>query len=386
MADANQAELDAGTYAEFLSNDRNYAETARVVGAGASTVRERVKRHLARAAQDDASEAAADGPGTAVVLFAGDEAAAAGAVARADAQARYDGYVTQYRAGEIDAAALAAAARQCFPASAAEIEAAGTLPGNADDQLAYAVACRAKDCHAQPGEQCVNWDRGGVAQPQPWAHPVRVSDARTEADAEAVDIPAAPEAEADEPVTGPEPAAEAEAEAEADVAGILRDYPELEAVMQENQPEMLTPADPDGGIDFGKWADAQLAAVMDSPSAKLTAGEHYDAIKTEWDKRQAAAQGGASRPSPKPPVVPITRNRPDADGAGKPAGGRRERAPRPPRPAAVGETRNPGGRQAERVLAKRCEKCGHQFTIPRARAICKSEQACQKRQAALAAA
>jgi hypothetical protein len=49
-----QAQLDADTYAAYQANGENKSETGRVLGIGASTVADRIKRHQARAAQDAA--------------------------------------------------------------------------------------------------------------------------------------------------------------------------------------------------------------------------------------------------------------------------------------------------------------------------------------------
>jgi hypothetical protein len=52
-----QAALDAETYRVFLATGEVKAAAARELGISASTVTERIRRHLARAAQDDAAEA-----------------------------------------------------------------------------------------------------------------------------------------------------------------------------------------------------------------------------------------------------------------------------------------------------------------------------------------
>lgn len=54
------------------------------------------------------------------------------------------------------------------------------LPGlDADDQLAYTISCRTRDCTAQePGQPCTNPNRKGEPIVQPWAHPLRIHDAK----------------------------------------------------------------------------------------------------------------------------------------------------------------------------------------------------------------
>lgn len=51
---ATQAQTDADTFATFIGADSNYSEAGRQLGVGASTVRDRVRRHLARQAADAA--------------------------------------------------------------------------------------------------------------------------------------------------------------------------------------------------------------------------------------------------------------------------------------------------------------------------------------------
>jgi hypothetical protein len=60
------------------------------------------------------------------------------------------------------------------------------LEGNAADQAAYLLPCRnpgdpdgqPQPCGAQPGQPCVDYDRRGRPCVKPWAHPVRIDDAR----------------------------------------------------------------------------------------------------------------------------------------------------------------------------------------------------------------
>jgi hypothetical protein len=51
-----QAEIDAQTYAAYIRNGESKAATGRELEVSASTVARRVERHLARAAQDQATE------------------------------------------------------------------------------------------------------------------------------------------------------------------------------------------------------------------------------------------------------------------------------------------------------------------------------------------
>jgi transposase-like protein len=51
-----QTELDAQAYDAYIRNGENRAATARELGIGATTAYDRIKRHLARQAQDAASE------------------------------------------------------------------------------------------------------------------------------------------------------------------------------------------------------------------------------------------------------------------------------------------------------------------------------------------
>jgi hypothetical protein len=59
---ATQAQTDADTFATFIGADSNYSEAGRQLGVGASTVRDRVRRHLARQAADAAADVTTDVP------------------------------------------------------------------------------------------------------------------------------------------------------------------------------------------------------------------------------------------------------------------------------------------------------------------------------------
>jgi hypothetical protein len=121
---ATQAGLDAQAHGAVERNSGNKAAAARELGIGASTVAERVKRHLARAVQDTAVETPADE-----------------APAVREAPAGLD----------------------------------------ADDQLAYTAECEARDCGALPGEPCISLNRDGEPVAQPWAHPRRIAAAKADA-------------------------------------------------------------------------------------------------------------------------------------------------------------------------------------------------------------
>jgi hypothetical protein len=94
---ATQAEIDADTYAAFTRNGENKSAAGRELGIGTSTVSDRVKRHLARLAQDEAAagDAAQDedetvepegeqAPGAPEATEAGDVPAAAPAAEAGD--------------------------------------------------------------------------------------------------------------------------------------------------------------------------------------------------------------------------------------------------------------------------------------------------------------
>jgi hypothetical protein len=71
-----------------------------------------------------------------------------------------------------------------------KLTAEAILPGNAADQAAYLLPCTnqcdpdSPPCGAQPGEQCVDYDRQGRPCPKLWAHPVRIADACKRSQAE----------------------------------------------------------------------------------------------------------------------------------------------------------------------------------------------------------
>jgi hypothetical protein len=55
-ATTSKAQTEADTYAAYLANGENKSKTGRVLGVGASTVADRIKRHLARVAEAEAVE------------------------------------------------------------------------------------------------------------------------------------------------------------------------------------------------------------------------------------------------------------------------------------------------------------------------------------------
>jgi hypothetical protein len=83
---ATQAEIDADTYAAFTRNGENKSAAGRELGIGTSTVSDRVKRHLARLAQDEAaaSDAAQGEDATATVEPEGEQAPGAPEAAAAE--------------------------------------------------------------------------------------------------------------------------------------------------------------------------------------------------------------------------------------------------------------------------------------------------------------
>jgi hypothetical protein len=205
---------------------------------------------------------------------------------------------------------------------------------------------------------------------------------------------------------------------------LLDEDPELAGLVQEN--EQFAEALP------GICADDQLAYKVPCPVKQCTATEagmpctngnrDGEAVEQPWahDRRveaaKAAVEAGEIEADAEPPAeveagggladdidegdevveVPVsdTAGGPvePAPPAAAPAASKPAKAARAPKtaPAATApKADRPApapGRNAGREKATHCELCGHHFSQPRARARCKSDSACKKRQARAAAA
>ena len=159
------ASVYAQTFAAYVRNGENKAQTARELNISDSTVRARVKRY-----QEAMAEIAAEH----------EDAAAADEAAYRDGDPEPE--VTEDDEAAEDLAAQDAAgepdAGESEQPPADRDESSDTLASMpADGHLAYQIACRNPGCGAEPFKVCVNIDRGGKRILSPYPHPVRVDDA-----------------------------------------------------------------------------------------------------------------------------------------------------------------------------------------------------------------
>jgi hypothetical protein len=230
-APATQAELDAATYAAYIRKGENKSATGRELGISASTVADRVKRHMARTAEaaagyeDQAAEDEAayrDGRPEDMTeeeaevylaeVAAQDEAGESEDVfqrildADPDLRAMQEppshapagtGIEEDFPHGggeDCDHAGVECEHDGCpcrctgcadsdedVPGSGGEdAPGAPELPAglNKDDFLAYRIPCQSDGCGAGAYQACGGLGRGGARVLMGYAHPVRVADAK----------------------------------------------------------------------------------------------------------------------------------------------------------------------------------------------------------------